>query len=320
VSKAVKMTDEQIAEVMTPLDFVASCHDAFRLYGQGEMVNPARQESLTRQGDADLFRLVLPGEWIGRYRGRKVIEERSDVTTGRLGERTAVIELEDVQMGLQVMLDAEHITNMRTGAAGVLGARYLCAAPIRQVAILGTGRIARALALCADVALQPQVVQVTSRSAERRAAFARAMGERLQAELRMADTIATCVADADAVLAAVPTPHPILFRHMLKDGAHLSVLGGDRRTQQLDLSLFLSQYVIPDHAEQVLNSGDFLAAQHAGAAVMWVRDAHGVVQTIGQAALGLLEHWRGRGVITYFSGMAVQDVHAAAMAWRRFRA
>ena len=317
MSKPIHITDEQIAAVMTPRDFLASCDEAFRLYGQGEMINPARHESLTRQGDGDLFRLELPGEWVGRYRGRKVIEERSDVATGRLGERTAVIELADLQLGLQATLDAEHITNMRTGAAGVLGAQYLCALPIRQAAIVGTGRIAKALALCADAALQPQVIRATSRSAANRAAFARDLGDRLQAGLLMTDTLAACVAGADAVFAAAPTPQPLLFRHTLRDGAHISVLGGDRRTQQLDLDLFLSRRVAPDHAEQALKSGDFVAAGKAGRTVMWTRDAHGAIQTMGQAALGLMEHWRGRGVIAYFSGMAAQDVHAAATVWRR---
>ena len=49
----------------------------------------------------------------------------------------------------------------------------------------------------------------------------------------------------------------------------------------------------------------------------FVRDREGRVQTIGDAALGRLEHLRGEGTVAYFTGMAVQDLHAAATAYER---
>lgn len=312
-----RILDEEIASVMAVRDVVESCHEAFRLYGLGEMVNPARTESLVRDGDMDVFRLELPGEWPGRFRGRKVIEERSDVRTGRLGARTAVIELEDMETGARAVLDAEWITNMRTGAAGALGARYLARQPVRTVAILGTGRIAQALALCADVALSPEVIRATSRKPENRDFFVAELGPKVQAHIEAAVDVAACVAGADAVLLAVPTPDPILFAQMIGEATHLSVIGGDARTRQLDAGLFLSRIVVPDHPEQVLKSGEFLAAKEAGREVLWARDGSGRVQTIGDAALNHLKYLRKGTGIAYFSGMAVQDIHAAGTAWRR---
>jgi len=314
-----RISDEEIAEFMTPAHFVASCHTAFQLYGKGEMVNPPRSESLTQKEGMDVFHLVLPGEWHGKYRGKKVINERSDVQTGRLGDRTAVISLEDIHSGQRVDLDADYITNMRTGAAGVLGARYLCRVPIRKVAILGTGRIAKALALCADVALHPEVIRVTSRKEKSREEFAQDIAGQLSCPLVMTDTIESCVVGADAIFAAVPTPTPILNDEMVAKTAHISVLGGDQRTQQLTQSLFLSRPVVPDHVEQVLKSGEFLEATALGSAIGWVTDGNGQIQNIGHAALGSLENLRGQGTIVYFSGMAIQDVHAASVVWEHFQ-
>ena len=102
MGNAIRISDADIAQTMTAADFVTSCHEAFRLYGLGEMQNPARWEAVRREGEAEVFRLELSAEWPGRYRGRKVIEERSDVA--RLGERTAVIELEDVRSGRLAVL------------------------------------------------------------------------------------------------------------------------------------------------------------------------------------------------------------------------
>lgn len=311
------ISDREIASVLTTDDFVASCDKAFRLYGQGEIVNPARAESIRREGDMDLFRLELPGEWTGKFRGRKVIEERSDVETGRLGERTAVIELEDVQTGDRVLLDAEHVTNMRTGAAGALGAKYMAQMPVQTAAILGTGRIAKALARCIDVVHKPEVIRVTSRTAERREAFVADMEAEIQCDLCAVDDIASCLSGADAVFASVPTPVPIV--RDLDANVHISVMGGDARTTQLEPKLLRRRFVLPDHREQVLNSGEFIALEQMGETPQWVKGPNERIHTVGDAALGCIEKLRGKGVIVYFSGMAIQDVHAAATAWQKLR-
>ena len=308
-----QISDAEVASVMTTSDFVDSCDQAFRLYGLGEMKNPVREETVLREGELDLFRLVLPGEWIGKFRGQKVIEERSDVLTGRLGDRTAVIELVDLQSGLQAVVDAEFITNMRTGAAGALGAKYLAQTPVECVAILGTGRIAQALARCVDVVLAPTVMKVTSRTQEKREAFVADIGGEISCELMMTDNVEACIDGADAIFTSVPTPNPILTQ--IPYCAHVSVMGGDGRTTQLAPELLKDRPVVPDHHRQVLKSGEFVALNNANQEPKWIKNHRNEVLTVADAVLGHMENLRGKGAIVYFSGMAIQDVHAAAVAW-----
>ena len=311
------ISDEDIASVMTARDFVNSCDEAFRFYGLGQMTNPPRKEEVTREGTLDVFRLVMPGRWNGKFQGQKVLEERSDVKTGRLGERTAVIELEDVRSQTSAVVDAEHITDMRTGAAGALGAKYLAKTPVRTAAILGTGRIARALARCIDIALGPKLMRVTSRTPEKRAAYATAVAPAIRCDLDVVDTVETCIDGADAIFTCVPTPEPIL--NDAADHVHISVLGGDGRTTQLQPALLRRRIVVADHAEQVLLSGEFLALRDMDETPRWAKNSAGQISTIGHAALGELEHLRGQGSIAYFSGLAIQDIHAAAIAWEKLR-
>lgn len=311
------ISDAEIASAMTTRDFVDSCDEAFRLYGAGQMANPPRKEEVVREGNLDVFRLVMPGRWQGKFQGQKVLEERSDVKTGRLGERTAAIELEDVQRRDRLVLDAEHITDMRTGAAGALGAKYLAKLPIRTAAILGTGRVARALARCVDVALGPKLMRATSRTPEKRAEFATAVAPDIRCDLEMVEGIETCIEGADAIFTCVPTPEPIL--NDVADRVHISAIGGDRRTTQLQPELLTRRFVIPDHAEQVRSSGEFLALRDRDETPRWAKNSAGQILTIGHAALGQLEYLRGQGSIAYFSGLAIQDVHAAATAWKKLR-
>ena len=132
------------------------------------------------------------------------------MASGRLAKREAYISFEDLQQGRICRLEAGHITDQRTGAAGALGLQYLAGAAIERVAILGTGRIARTLALSCDALFDLAEIACTSRRPENRAAFAAAVGPDLRTSLRVTASLEACIAGADAVLTAVPTPQPIL--------------------------------------------------------------------------------------------------------------
>jgi ornithine cyclodeaminase/alanine dehydrogenase-like protein (mu-crystallin family) len=310
----IHLTDQQIKALLGIDDFLKSCDEAFRLYGSGDLVNHPRKESLEQSEGMDVFRLELCGSWAGVLDGRKIIIERSDVGTGRLGDRTATIELA-LKDGQTIHLDAETITNQRTGCAAALGARYL--GPGCQIAgIVGTGRIAESAALAVDCALSPQTIRVTSRSSEKREMFAERIGPSLSAGLEMVATVEEVASDADVVIAAVPTPAPILTNDMLKENAHLSVVAGDPRTVQLDKDILLNRTVVVDHFDQARASGDFLLYSEI-IQKMQFAEVEGEPATIGDAALGRLEALRASGCLTYFTGMAIQDLHAGYTAVSR---
>jgi len=302
---------------LSPADFLASCDLAFRLYGQGALLNPPRQETI---GDGQ-FKLEMPAEWPGRYRGRKIIEERAATHAGRLGERRAFILLEDLVQGKQLHLEADYATDMRTGAAGALGIQYLAGGPVARIAILGTGRIARSLARCADHLFPLEEIRATSRQPAGREAFAREVGPLLRAPLRLAGSIPECIAGAEAILAAVPAPQPVLSLADLSSSVLLSVMGGDSRTRQLAPEILEQVPLIVDHLDQAKNSGEFRHAQEEGRfeRIALARGEKGEVLTIGDAALGRLPAGPARPRLAYFTGLAVQDLCAAVALYEKLQ-
>lgn len=294
-------------------DFLGACHQAFELYGQGVIENPAREEVVEQRGALDYFRLDMPAEWPGKYRARKIIEEFSDVKEGRLAKREAYIEFEDLQRGKVVRLDAGFITDMRTGAAGALAIKYLAGEGIRRVAVLGTGRISRNLALACDGLFALDEICCTSRKAENRAAFADEVGPQLRASLRMVESIAACVEGVEAVLTAVPTPQPILTAALLAGVGYVAVIAGDGRTRQVAPEVLQERGVVVDVLEQAQKSGEFRFAAEVGELeqIQLAQDENGAVLNIGDAACGRV----GEGVasVVYLTGMAAQDLCAAAM-------
>lgn len=306
-------------EAFSAGDYLACCSRAFQLFGDAVLRNPPRQERVERQRGMDHFSLIMPAEWPGRYSACKRIEEFSDVTSGQLARREAYIELRDWSDGEVVRLDAGHITDMRTGAAGALALQYISDRPIRRVAILGTGRVARALALACDALFDLQEVCCTSRHAQNRDAFFGEVGPVMRAPLRMAATQSECLRGVDALLTAVPTPQPIVAEESVRDIDYLAVIGGDSRTRQVESAVLEGRPVLVDLWEQAEKSGEFRWARDRQelARIDLLRGESGNVLTIGDAALGRSQRPRA---CAYLTGLAVQDLCVAAMIYERWKA
>ncbi len=286
-------------------DFLAACHQAFELYGQGIIVNPPREEVVEERGELDYFGLDMPAQWPGKYQARKIIEEFSDVKQGRLAKREAYIEFEDLQRGKVLRVEAGFITEIK----------YLAGEGIKRVAVLGTGRISRNLALACDELFELDEIRCTSRKAENRAAFAAEVGSKLKAELRMTESIAACVDGAEAVLTAVPTPEPILTELLLAGVGYVAVIAGDGRTRQLALEVLQQRGVVVDVLGQAQKSGEFRAASEVGAmdTIGLLQGREGKILDIGDAACGRLGD--STPSVVYLTGMGAQDLCSAAMVY-----
>lgn len=307
------LREEDFRSAFSIENFLAACDRAFQLYGRGILVNPPRSE-MAREG---YFHLEMVAEWPGKYRMRKTIEEYSDVSQGKLGERQAAILLEDLENGLEVKLDADYITDMRTGAAGVLGIKYLARTPVKRVAVLGTGRIAQVLVLALDRSFALDEIRVTSRKAENRQIFEQRMAPQLAASLYLSGDLEDAIRGVDAVLMAVPTPRPILSMQALEGVQWLAAIGGDGRTRQLQPEVLEGMGVVVDELQQARRSGEFKYARDSGRfeKICFARSAAGAILNIGDAACGRLEKSLIPPRLAYFTGLAVQDLCAAVMVY-----
>ncbi|MEW6751048.1 MAG: hypothetical protein AB1505_08720 [Candidatus Latescibacterota bacterium] len=291
---------------------LVACDRAFRLYGEGALVNPARREVLGPGEGAHRFHLEMHAEWPGRYRVRKVIEEVSDVASGALGQRRALLTLQDLARLRQVSMEAGHITDMRTGAAAALGLRYLAGQPVRRVALLGAGRVGRAAGPALDSLFELEEIRLVSRRDVSARAYAHQIGPRLRARLRLAAGLADAVRGVDAIVTAVPTPSPILSLARVGE-ACVSVVAGDPRTCQVEPEVLERLGVVVDHLEQARQSGDFLRAVEEGRCerVNLARAQDGRTLDMGDAACGRLPRGPQAPRLAYLTGLAALDLMVA---------
>lgn len=309
----IKITDDFIEQNFSPADFVKNCHEALVGYGQGLFTMPPREEKVDESGR---FTLKMPAKIPG-YQGYKFIEELPANVSGKLGQRTAVIRLKP-DNGDEVEIDAEFITNMRTGAAGALGMSYFVP-KAKNISILGTGKISKALALCA-VEFGVETIHVFSRNPENRQKFKEDLvRHRMSNKIILHDdSIPSCVSGVETILTAVPTPEPILFYKDLPETIYISVMGGDSRTSQLDSEIIKKGVVVPDNLEQCRKSGEFkLALERGYYDKINFAKTDGRIANIGNAANGQLKPSVDI-TVGYFTGLAVQDLNAAKMVYEKF--
>lgn len=309
------LPEEEFRTLFSVQDYLDSCHRAYRMYGSGELVNPPRIETASKGS----FRLEMSAEWPGRYRMRKVIDERSDVDSGRLGAREAIIELEDLQRRATTCMDADFLTDARTGAGGAQAVRYLAGGAVRSIGIIGTGRVARALALAVDQLFELDEIAVTSRKLESRSSLRDQIEPQVCASIRLVSSVSDCLEGVEVAITAVPTPIPILSQPQVRGISALVVMAGDGRTRQLEPAILELGQIVVDDLDQARKSGEFLQAAEEGRQEKFglMRGAGDKILNIGDAACGRLPGGDGRLPIAYLTGLAVQDLCAAVMVYER---
>lgn len=132
----------------------------------------------------------------------------------------------DAETGAQIAtLDSDLVTEKKTAADSVLGARYLARPDSETLLIIGAGSVAASL-LSAYPAIFPGLRHVmiwnrTRQRAERLAARHACAG----LKVTVAEDLSTAVARADIVSSATMSYEPILLGDWVQPGTHVDLIG-----------------------------------------------------------------------------------------------
>ena len=323
-TERIHISDEEI-EAIPLRQMIDAVTEALQALGRGEIDISPRNEILGRKGDPDYLRIEMDAVWnrAGKpdWYCRKVIEESGarDTSGARvLGSRSAWIELRDTARNRVITLDAEVITNVRTGIAAALGSRWLSSNQSVTLAIIGTGRIAGATLRAAAQVLDVHEVRVTSRSASNRTRFVRELSSELGLPILPFESVRECVRGADIVVAAVPSSNPVVVSADVVDVPQITLVGGDPRVVLADSDVFSDRLVVVDSYEQALRTGDFVRTADDGfiGSVRWAQ-VDGRPATLADASLGCLTSLCGEMTILVLTGIAALDLAVARLAWER---
>ncbi len=165
-----------------------------------------------------------------------------------------------------LLFDNGYLSDLRTGAAGAVVARYLAPQQLRRVAVIGAGEQARMqLRALAEVRTVP-AASIWSRNPDRAQQCAADMTGELGLAADAVGSIEEAVQGANLVLTVTPAREPLVLAEWIGPGTHITAVGSDGPDkQELDPAVLgLADLVVADRLSQCIELGEIHHAVDAG--------------------------------------------------------
>jgi ornithine cyclodeaminase len=290
----------RLAALLPWKPLVAALRDAF---AEGCEAPPRHRHALPRDGT-----LLLMPAWDSRFTGAKIVH----VLPAARPAVQALYLLSDATTGAPLaLLDGGELTDRRTAAASALAACFLARPDSRRLLILGSGKVARALAECHAAHFPLAEIAIWSR--------ARANAEALAQALAAHGLPARAAASPDPrgfdiVSAATLATAPLIAGAALDAGTHLDLVGAFRRDmREADAAAIARATLVVDtRAGALAEAGDVIQAIAEGA----IGEGH-IAADLAALCRGAHPGRRRADEITAFKsvGWAGEDLAAARLAY-----
>jgi ornithine cyclodeaminase/alanine dehydrogenase-like protein (mu-crystallin family) len=214
-------------------------------------------------------------------------------------------------------MDSIEITAVRTAAATALAAKYLARPDARVITLVGCGTQGRThiRALARMRRLEEVLVYDVNRPAAEQ--MARELGRELDLAIRTADTADDAIRRSDICITCTPSRTPFVHAGVVRPGTFVAGVGADNESKhELSPDLLAGSLIVTDVTAQCAVMGDLHHALESGAVSLSQVHAE-----LGEIVAGLKPgRTRPDQIILFDStGMALQDVAAAALVYRRCR-
>ncbi|PTL83292.1 ornithine cyclodeaminase family protein [Vitiosangium sp. GDMCC 1.1324] len=208
---------------MTTLTLLSEMRDAFRADSVQRTVEPQRARAPLHDKGTAL--VVFPGTLPGIPAYTVKVHAKFP---GRTPAIQGVVQLYDLETGaLLAVMNAAHLTALRTGVVGALAADVLAREDAARVALIGAGALASLQLKSLRLVRSLEHARVYDVDAARAVEFAHRMYQTLKLPVRPAMSVEEAVEDADIVITATPSREPFLYPGMVRGGTHITALGAD---------------------------------------------------------------------------------------------
>ena len=258
---------------------------------------------------------VLAAMSSGRYMGAKIIAR------ARTPQLSYLMPLWDPQTAeLVCLLDAKHITGMRTAGTTAMAADRILPEKALRVAVLGSSHEAQAHAAAIAAVREIAALKVFSPTPASREKFARNFAAELNIDCSASDSPRGAIDGADLIMCAARArgEKPILEGAWLKPGVMVASIGSTLPEQiEVDPEVIRrAEVIVADVPEEVMHeTGDLLAAARAGVAFAdKVISLHDLVQGRRPAVQ------RADNIVLFKSvGSALQDIAVSELCLEKAR-
>lgn len=312
------LTEEHVRSVLPMADLVSAMESALARFSSGDVQQPLR--TVLEIGAARHYYGVMPASLDQPAAiGAKIVTVFDSNPARGLPTHLATIVLLDPETGaLQALMDGRYITEARTAAVSAVSARHLARPGASTLAILGTGVQARSHLEAFLAVRELRDVRVWSPKQASRERFIEETTREVRVPLRAATSAREAVAGADLIVLATSSASPVIEHDWVSAGAHVVSIGAPRPHQR-EMAPDLvagARLFVDSRAGALSESGDVVLGIREGR----FGEDH-IAGELGEVVLGRVEGRQSDQQVTVFKslGMAVEDVAAADLAYRRAR-
>ena len=312
---AVLLSEHDVRQLLRMPALIDAMEAALRAYSAGEVIQPLR--TVMQMGDRMAFFGVMPAfQQEPAALGTKLVTVYPTNANKGLPTHLATILLMDPATGeLLAVLDGRFITEARTAAASAASTRALAREDASVLAILGSGVQAHSHLEAIALVRPLSEVRIWSPTAARREEFAREH-QAFAATVIACQSAREAVDHADVIVTATASPRPVVEGAWVARGAHICAVGACRPDmRELDTDLVSrSRVYVDSRAGALAEAGDLVIPIEEG---RWTADR--IVGELGELFAGRSPGRSSPDEITIFKslGMAIEDVAAAELAYRR---
>lgn len=212
---------------------------------------------------------------------------------------------------LGIFQENRYMTDLRTGAAGALGVKYLARPQDRSVGFIGCGAIARNMAR-ATKAVKPDFEGIAYAPDNSAAAFAEDMAAELGVPFHVVNSAHELCRRSDILFTQTPGSDVVLEKRWLRPHVTVIASGSDQPTkQELPVDLVASAKYVADLVKQTARVGELRPALAANA--MTEADVHA---ELGHIINGDRPGREGdETIVLDLTGTGGQDAAIGQVAW-----
>jgi alanine dehydrogenase len=310
------LTDEEVEKLLSMDEVMKAVEQAFVEKSLGRVQMPSKVYLFYHKYNGDLR--VMPS-YIESYdiSSVKIVNSHPENRVKyNLPTVMAVVVLVDPRSGFPLaIMGGKTLTDIRTGAAGGIAAKYLARRDSRTLGLVGAGAQARTqLAALLEVYGGFNEVRVWGLH-ESAGKFTVEMRSKYgdRCTIIPVKTVKEAVEDADIVVTTTPSRKPLVMEDMVSPGMHLNCIGADAPgKEELDPAILKKAKIVVDDFAQAAHGGEINVPLSRGLISM-----EDVWAEIGEIIAGLKNGRENPDEITIFSstGLAVQDAVAAKIAY-----
>jgi alanine dehydrogenase len=277
---------------------------AFADHGNGLVQMPPKMYVSLPQGDFRTMPAYLPSLGIA---GVKIVNVHPDNPARGLPTVMALTVLLDIPTGKpEAIINATHLTDMRTGAAGAIACKYLSGKKEVVLGMIGTGRQTQAQVAAIGQEITISEIRVWSRNplhAERFSTSIKGI------ECHSSTIGRTC--DCDVLVTTTPSKDPVVMSSMVHEGTHINAIGADAPgKEELDPVLLSRGSVFVDDIAQAVHSGEINIPIKKG---LFYKE--NIAGTLGEVVIGRKKRKHPEEITIFDStGLAIQDLAIAKIA------